>query len=937
MGNQAEFKLKYTIESDNSKAKKDVQEVDSLLSKLFGKRSSASGLQSSFKDVASEISNITSALTGDRLSGAASQVTSLAEAFGAIPGPAGLAVGAIAGIGVAAVGAGAALFELTKKASEYGESIYNAQVKTGLHANTLSALQLAAKETGVEFDQVISSFGKFSQQLGLASEGSEKAAKNLVALGLDPKTAADNLDASLGKVLKKIADAPTIVEKNTLAFQAFGKQGKDLIPIIDRVHGNLEEFTKEMEKAGHTIDDQAVVASHEFGEVLTELEDQIGKVAIKLGIALMPTLNRLDVQLSQFFAHHQDDVASAIDKFAFFVTAEVEGWSTIISKVIEYGSAVGKIFQQTFPILSKLFQPFLLGTFSNAYDNFKKEQNSHGVEGTGYGGGVPGGELPDVYGKRIKPPKTTDDQFRKFFTDQGFEVSRTFGDAVNKGSLHPSGKAIDIKIGGKTEDEIAKLIANAIEKGYRFVDERVTQPGVISHGQHLHFEQNLGEKGSIFGPASSYGSVPLDLLKQIDKQRLGKGPGGATAISAFTKTQLDADAKTFETYWNRKLEIEKAGNDNLLALREAELDAVKQGGADYFTANEKASAVEAIKLQQYQEEIDYLGQLEDYYRTKAALTKDTALQTELLNKADETHQKIDVKTIEMQTAKIKLDAEEKNAVKELTDKYYDLNNSLKEQLEVTRQLDELYSEPKSTTGSGSHGPPSFLDQFFGSANIDVYQTNAQIMQGLVTDTADIMGGAFGSMTDAVAQSIEAWELYGGSVGHAMKQATAAVLAQISAQALVKALYYTAEGVASLFFNPPAAAGFFEAAAIDFAIAGGAGLGAHALSDKGKSGKGSGGGSYSYGNNIDKNPSPYTRASQNAYQSGRSSDHVIAAAIDRNTAATEKLHGKLDSMRAGEVLVKGMEERRGVIGRQVVEDFKSNGGLSTQFKKVNGGR
>src|SRR4051812_39035336 len=132
---QAEFKLKYTIESDNSKAKKDVQEVDTLITKLFGKKTSSSGLQSSFKEVGSEISNITSALTGDRLSGAASQVTSLADAFGAIPGPAGLAVGAIAGFGVAAVGVGTALFELTEKASAYGESIYNAQVKTGLHAN----------------------------------------------------------------------------------------------------------------------------------------------------------------------------------------------------------------------------------------------------------------------------------------------------------------------------------------------------------------------------------------------------------------------------------------------------------------------------------------------------------------------------------------------------------------------------------------------------------------------------------------------------------------------------------------------------------------------------------------------------------------------------------------------------------------------------------
>jgi tape measure domain-containing protein len=154
-------------------------------------------------------------------------------------------------------------------------------------------------------------------------------------------------------------------------------------------------------------------------------------------------------------------------------------------------------------------------------------------------------------GKGKKPPKTTDSQFRKFFQDQGFEVERTFGEAINKGSLHPSGKAIDIRIGGKTEDEIAQLIAAALEKGYRLIDERVKQPGVISRGKHLHFEQNFGSKASMFAPGSMYGGVPLEYLRSLDLERLGKVPGSSASIAEWRKKAESPDRKKFLTSLDR--------------------------------------------------------------------------------------------------------------------------------------------------------------------------------------------------------------------------------------------------------------------------------------------------------------------------------------------------------------------------------------------------
>jgi hypothetical protein len=376
---------------------------------------------------------------------------------------------------------------------------------------------------------------------------------------------------------------------------------------------------------------------------------------------------------------------------------------------------------------------------------------------------------------------------------------------------------------------------------------------------------------------------------------------------------------------------------------------VKQGGADYFTANEKASAVEAIKLQQYQEEIDYLGQLEDYYRAKAALTKDTTLQTELLNKADETHQKIDVKTIEMQTAKIKLDAEEKNAVKELTDKYYDLNASLKEQLDLTRELDKAYSTPLSSTGTGSSKPFDRNFDAFGELRQQISDANNGLGGTAMLGGIDAATQAFQGLGEAVGAAVEAFVLY-GSAGQSVQQVTAQILGAIAKQAAVQAVYELAQGFAMLalsFFGftapaaAPSAAYHFASAAIFGGIAGGAALAGRAVAgdsfkNGGKGGKGGSSSSYSsgYGSHIDQNPSPYTRASQDAYISGhRQGDPHISAL----TAAIEKLNKKIDTAKPGDVLVAGMREKRGHTTETVIKEIGANAGYATALNRRTGMR
>ncbi|HEX3101896.1 MAG TPA: hypothetical protein VHQ01_08900, partial [Pyrinomonadaceae bacterium] len=103
------------------------------------------------------------------------KVAGLSKEFTEMLGPATIAAGAIAGIGVAAlatvavvVRVGESLFDLAKSASEYGSVLHDFKDKTGLAAATVSTLKYAADNASSSLEQVSSATAKFAKLIGQA-------------------------------------------------------------------------------------------------------------------------------------------------------------------------------------------------------------------------------------------------------------------------------------------------------------------------------------------------------------------------------------------------------------------------------------------------------------------------------------------------------------------------------------------------------------------------------------------------------------------------------------------------------------------------------------------------------------------------------------------------------------------------------------------------
>ena len=187
-------------------------------------------------------------------------------------------------ISVAAVAAAAAIFRLTVDASEYGSAILEASQKTGLSTEAISALKIAADQSGSSLEAVTAGIARF--------------AKNYTGTSQD-------LQTELGKVFQQIADAKPGFEQLQLAQEKFGRSGANLIPIIQSFKGNLPDLIDQMKRLGLTMTQDAAEKADQFGDQLDTLKAQSAALGRQFATELMPLMTQAMAQISASMAANQ--------------------------------------------------------------------------------------------------------------------------------------------------------------------------------------------------------------------------------------------------------------------------------------------------------------------------------------------------------------------------------------------------------------------------------------------------------------------------------------------------------------------------------------------------------------------------------------------------------------------------------------------------------
>jgi len=912
--------LLFRIRTDNTESVAKIAETKAAIKAIATESGGhAKNLQQDFKHVASEISNLTAIFTGDRLTGATSQITSFSNAVGAIPGPAGLAVGAIAGLAVAAATATTVLFELTKKTAEYGNAIYEASVKTGLSAETISALKVSANEVGLSLTEVTSGIRRFTLLMADAAGGSDKAAAKLQYLHVTSK----DLDTGFAQVIKRISELKPGLDQNAAAADAFGKRfGAQLIPLIEHFHGDLPGLIKEMDRLGLTMSNKGAKDAHEFEVGMKQLGAQLSAVERIIGTELMHTFLQMSHDITAWLIANK---------------GEVKAWGTVfadtLSNIVTGLKDAIKFYKDNETVFRTIFAISTAGATEALKYSLNSLSEHHGTTS---------GTRDQIEGRTSTTPTAGEPGYiDEKAADKAAEEAQKAAEkraAEREKFRERELTALKAHIKAMLDAEHSGFVADLKESEKHFIAKQIPeiqfqnetgkryQAYAIQTSKLLRDQLTLDAKGATPGENRNLneeaGKAAQAIRDEIEKERadrektiIDSKKKEIAATTALAKKDYENDVALFESSQNKKLAFALRVADEI-GISEAD-QARRTEQIETETLNHKLAALKNYQAQlvegsdeynKLENEIKILEDTIEANRDKNAVKEHkrqtTAIEDE--KKVRDGKLKSWHDYVEAQMAlNDAVDAEKIRAAKEKADNspFAGLNKSLK----------ELHDRIVSVIG----------------------------LKNVLAGFGELAVGVFNDMANAVGGAIEQWALYGGSVGQALKKALAAELAHVAGIAIINALYATALGFMRLAeYNFVAAGHAFVSAGLWAALAGGAALGARALS-KGAGTTGAALTVASAQTPQNNYGTPFTGFGNGTNGPGNNGLTGTLTRLNQTQAALEetvhKLASRIEGMSPGDVVSMGAGDASSSIRSAYESELSNSGGRATaNFHRATGG-
>ena len=206
-----------------------------------------------------------------------------------------LSFSGLAGIGLSATAAAAALFGITKAAADYGDQLDNLSQRTGIAVEDLAKLQYAAKMSDTSTEALTKGVTNLSNLMVAAAGGAAESSALFERYGIAVRNADGSMRGAydvLGDVADVFSTMPDGVEKTALATEFFGKKlGVELIPLLNQGSEGLKKLGDEAERLGLVMSSDQAKAAAEFNDNLDKLSALAGAAGKSIGNLLIPHIN----------------------------------------------------------------------------------------------------------------------------------------------------------------------------------------------------------------------------------------------------------------------------------------------------------------------------------------------------------------------------------------------------------------------------------------------------------------------------------------------------------------------------------------------------------------------------------------------------------------------------------------------------------------------
>lgn len=315
----------------------------------------------------------------------------LAQKLGGVIGTAGKVGLAIGG---AAVAGGAALYGMANKAAESTDRIDKMSQRLGMTRESFQEWDYILSQNGVSMDSMNTAMKSMTTAMSDLDKGGKKGQETLAKLGI---TTSDLKNLKQEEVFEKAVVALQNMdegyEKARLAQQLFGKQGQEMLPMLNQSKGSIEELKNKARDLGLVMSDDAVDAGVKFTDTMDSLKRSFGAVATQVGVSVMPIIQQLMEWVIENMPTIQAVFKTAFDVISEVVNIAIDIFKTLLLPILEtlyswisenmpviqetfkkvFGTAK-KVIEEVWKFVSENLMPIFKAIFDSVSDKFPKMQ-----------------------------------------------------------------------------------------------------------------------------------------------------------------------------------------------------------------------------------------------------------------------------------------------------------------------------------------------------------------------------------------------------------------------------------------------------------------------------------------------------------------------------------------------------------------------------------
>lgn len=815
----------------------------------------------------------------------------------------------------------AAILKSTKAAGDLGSSIYDAGIKTGLSAEFLSVAKVAAGELDANFDRLVLGLARYESNLSKAvTNPTGEASKALQVLGLRAEQLKNALPDErvrlFGEALARVRD---VSERNRILID-LGNRGfvdqAGVLVYLTRHYGELEEKTKAL---GVYFTGEGAASAKRFNVALNDLDLAFKGMEIRVGSQLLPVLNSLVTTFTSLLVNAGPLVNFFGRLLAGAVAESVGEIKGLIALVQTLPTALKNPLGASAEFLKNL------AALNKTVDTPLPDLG--GDDDTGFAGKTKKGETADQklsrrlaameedrralneqfkaqeedekdsYERRLKSLKDYTDRTNAI--EQARLASQIFALTAEKIAVDNSAVAPDKKLA-----ELKKL------------DREIERERAESHKRIQTLDRDEEKKEEQL--QKEHDEAQLKILDDYGRKEIEKIQQQADR-HLITREQAEARIFGFEQASRERRREFLEGELKKEEARPEEQTKIKDQ-IDQINSEEAAAQVQFYgKLQKGREEdVDYRRK---YNETILKLARDAA-QMELSTQEFILHARIaihgDTIKLERELYEVRrklIDAEHERRLKDLNDEEDELlrfENNLKRRLEIEARYHDLRVAEQHRY-KGESGRNDEEEQHATDTATRIKDAFGRPLDFKETGINELVGG-IKDLTGALQQGVEAWALYGESIGVAMKKALAGVLAKVAGEALIQSLLHAAYAIGALAFGDFHGAAKHALAAAEFAaVAAAAGFGGRAIAKSaGLGSTAAGAGALGVSGGAGGSATPANNAQFNYNGAAQPSSAVAQPGSNNIFREIRDTLNRIQGIPADHVLAMGAERRPAII-------------------------